>query len=435
MAFSFQVCVFSIVRFLKVAFCSAKVRIDATFAERKASLIFRTMLTFALLVAEFDLLAESPQLVVAEPKVTKANYTTLDQIDVLVADQMKAKKLPGAVVAIGFGGQVVFLHAYGQRQLQPTQETMTIDTVFDVASLTKPIVTATSIMQLVEQGKIALDDPVSKHLPDFATNEKASVTIKQLMLHTGGLIPDNALGDYAPGHDEAIRKVMHIKLSYPPGDDFRYSDVGFIVLGELIEKVSGEDLNSFTQKNIFSRLKLADTTYLPGEALRSRAATTEQRDGHWMKGEVHDPRAFALGGVAGHAGLFSTASDLARYAQTLLNQGKGNNEQILQPGTITEMTNAYQVPRGIRGLGWDKQTGYSSNRGKTMSARAFGHGGFTGTGLWIDPELDLFVIFLSNRVHPDGTGLVNPLIGQIGTVAADFAREALDKTAAFESPR
>ena len=235
--------------------------------------------TCGLLCTQFELLAEPPQLAVVETQLANVNYTTLDQIDVLVADQIKAKKLPGAVIAIGFRGQVVFLHAYGQRQLQPSLESMTIDTVFDVASLTKPIATATSVMQLVEQGKIALDDPVSRHLPAFAANEKNSVTIKQLLLHTGGLIPDNSLDDYAAGHDEAIRKVMDIKLSYPPGDDFRYSDVGFIVLGELVEKVSGDDLNSFTQKNIFSRLKLADTTYLPGEELRSRAATTEQRDG------------------------------------------------------------------------------------------------------------------------------------------------------------
>jgi CubicO group peptidase (beta-lactamase class C family) len=193
--------------------------------------------------------------------------------------------------------------------------------------------------------------------------------------------------------------------------------VNYIVLAELVRRVSGQDIHQFTQEHLFSPLGMHESGYLPNEPLRLRAAPTQERNGQWMRGEVHDPRAFALGGIAGHAGLFSTAEDLAVYAQMMLNQGTYGEVRILSSATCDLMTRTYTVSSGLRGLGWDKQTGFSSNRGELMSERAFGHGGFTGTGLWIDPEHQLFVIFLSNRVHPDGKGLVNPLIGRIGTIA------------------
>ena len=197
-----------------------------------------------------------------------------------------------------------------------------------------------------------------------------------------------------------------------------YSDVGFIVLGELVRRVSGEGLDRFAQQRIFQPLGMRETTFLPSEPLRARAAPTEKRDDHWMQGEVHDPRAHLLGGVAGHAGLFSSADDLALYAQMMLERGVGNGNQVLAPPSVDTMTADYPVSTGIRGLGWDKRTGYSTNRGDGFSPQAFGHGGFTGTTLWIDPTLDLFVIFLSNRLHPDGQGSINPLAGRIGSIAA-----------------
>ena len=243
--------------------------------------------------------------------------------------------------------------------------------------------------------------------------------LQQLLIHQGGLIADNSLDDYRDGPEAAWRKICELKPTAEPGAKFVYSDVGFIVLGELVRRISGRDLADFSRENIFTPLGLTETGYLPAEPLRARAAPTQQRDDHWMQGEVHDPRAFLLGGIAGHAGLFSTAEDLAVYAALLANRGDFGGVRILNDESWTALTAPRKVSSGLRTLGWDMKTGYSTNRGATMSDQAFGHGGFTGTGLWIDPSTKLFVIFLSNRVHPDGKGNVNPLIGQIGTIAAE----------------
>ena len=258
---------------------------------------------------------------------------------------------------------------------------------------------------------------MASYIPEFAANGKAEITIQQLLTHQSGLIPDNALADYQLGVEEAFRRIHALKPIAEPGTKFVYSDVNFIVLGAVIKTISGLDVDQFSQQYIFGPLKMQETGFCPPEQLRPRTAPTEQRDGRWMQGEVHDPRAFLLDGVAGHAGLFSTADDLARYASMMLNSGHLDDVRILKPETVEKMTRAYSVSSGLRGLGWDVRTGFSSNRGDMMSERAFGHGGFTGTGIWIDPENDLYVIFLSNRVHPDGKGSVNSLIGRIGTIA------------------
>lgn len=360
-----------------------------------------------------------PRLPVVDPTEVGVNATHLGQIDRLVAEALADKRMPGCVVLIGHQGHVVFHKAYGQRALLPTPETMTTDTIFDLASLTKPIATATSIMQLVEDGHIRLRDRLAQHWPEFAQNGKDEVTVQQLLTHQGGFIADNALRDYLPGREQAIQSIFALKPQSPPGSQFVYSDVGFIVLGELVAKVTGKSLHEYTHERIFRPLGMRETSYLPAAELAPRIAPTQQRDEHWLRGEVHDPRAAALGGVAGHAGLFATADDLAIYAQMLLNRGNYAGVRILGPRTVDVMTQSYPVGRsGMRGLGWDKQSGYSTNRGELSTDRAFGHGGFTGTSLWIDPGLDLFVIILSNRVHPDGAGGINPLAGRIGTVAA-----------------
>jgi CubicO group peptidase (beta-lactamase class C family) len=363
--------------------------------------------------------AAAARLPKAEPHDAGMDGQRLAEIDQVVAEALAARKMPGCVVLVSRHGKVAFLKAYGHRSLEPMESSMAIDTVFDLASLTKPLATATSVMLLAEQGKLSLDEPVAKYLPEFAQNGKEPITVRQLLTHQGGLIADNDLQDYADGPEKAIERTLATTPRGAPGETFVYSDVGFIVLGELVRRVAGQDLDRFTAAHIFQPLGLAETGYLPGEELRRRAAPTEKRDGHWMQGDVHDPRAFALGGVAGHAGLFSTAEELAVYAQMLLGEGELGSARILKPETVAEMTRAHQVPRGWRALGWDMRTGYSSNRGSGFSDRAFGHGGFTGTSLWIDPQLDLTVIFLSNRVHPDGKGLVNPLAGRIGTIAAE----------------
>ena len=348
----------------------------------------------------------------------------LAEIDRVVADGIKAGNLPGCVVKIGRQGKIVFSRAYGHRLIEPRRVAMTTDTLFDLASLTKPVATATSVMVLVGQGKVRLDDPVAKHVPEFAAAGKEKITVFQLLTHQGGLIPDNSLKEYADGPAKAWERILAAKPYVAPGSKFVYTDMGFIVLAELVRRVSGKDVHEFSQENTFRPLGMADTGYLPDARLRRRAAPTEKRNGRWMQGEVHDPRAHRLGGVAGHAGLFSTTTDLAVYAQMMLGGGEYAGVRVLDRKIVEQMTRSYQVPGGLRGLGWDKRSGYSSNRGGSFSPRAFGHGGFTGTSTWIDPGLDLFVIFLSSRLYPDGKGAVNPIAGRIGTIAADSIQEA-----------
>jgi CubicO group peptidase (beta-lactamase class C family) len=355
---------------------------------------------------------------VVDPQHAGLSGDRLRHIDAVVAEGLERGKMPGCVVLAGSRGKVAWLKAYGSKQLQPDALPMTTDTVFDLASLTKPIATATSVMTLIEQGRLKLDEPVAKHIPEFGANGKDAITIQHLLTHQGGLIPDNSLRDYLDGPKLAFDRIHQLELTAQPGARFIYSDVGFLVLGELVERISGQPLNDYARSAIFGPLGMTETMFLPDESLRARAAVTQQRDGYWMRGEVHDPRSFALGGVAGHAGLFSTASDLAKYAQMLINGGKLGDVRVLRGDTVARMRTPVEAPGGLRALGWDVRTGYSSNRGDLFSDQAFGHGGFTGTAIWIDPQLDLFVIFLSNRVHPDGKGAVNALAGRIGTIAA-----------------
>jgi CubicO group peptidase (beta-lactamase class C family) len=362
----------------------------------------------------FPALADSP--LVSEEQKQGLARAIREAVEAAIAE----KKLPGCVVLVGSHGKVIHREAYGNRRIEPEPEMMTTDTVFDLASLTKPIATATSVMLLVDRKKVRLDDPVARRLPEFAAHGKDAITIEHLLLHTGGLIADNPLADYDNGRDQAIERIYALKPVAPPGEKFIYSDIGFIVLGLLVEKVSERPLDEFARENIFEPLGMNETAYLPGEPLRKRAAPADKRDGEWLIGEVHDPRAARLGGVAGHAGVFSTADDLAKYAQAMLNRDRHAERQLFAEETWQQMTRPRDLPgRGQRGLGWDIKTGYSTNRGGKLSAVAFGHGGFTGTSLWIDPQDDLIVIFLSNRLHPDGKGSVNPLAGRIADAVFD----------------
>ena len=374
----------------------------------------------AVLMAASVALAEG--LPLARPEDVGMDSQRLGRIDEIVAEGLREKKMPGCVVCIGRKGKIVALRSYGYRQLQPSEVGMGSDTVFDMASITKPMATATSIMMLVERGKLKLADKVSSLIPEFAAHGKEGITIHDLLIHQSGLLPDNPVSDYEQGAEEALKRICALELQAPTGTKFIYSDVNYILLGEIIQRVSGQSVHEFSRDNIFQPLGMNETGYLPGDELKARAAPTEQRDGQWIQGEVHDPRSHLLGGVAGHAGLFSTASDMAIYAQMLLGGGEHGGVRILSPRSVAAMTRGYKVSSGLRGLGWDKRTGYSINRGELMTDSAFGHGGFTGTVLWIDPELELFVIFLSNRLHPEGKGLVNPLAGKIGTVAAGAIR-------------
>ena len=349
----------------------------------------------------------------------------LAAIDAAVANAIAAKKLPGCVVWLEHNGES-YHKAYGQRALAPDVEAATEDTIYDAASLTKVIATTTSILQLVERGKIDLESPVVRYLPAFGAHGKDKITVRQLMTHTSGLRPDL---DYKPawiGIDTAVAKACAEEPKSAPDSTFVYSDINFIVLGELVRIASGKRLDAYAAEEIFRPLKMNDTRFLPPRDVWSRVAPTEQTDGKMLRGIVHDPSSRMMGGVAGHAGLFTTAADLARFCRMLLNGGELDGVRILGAATVARMTHAQIDGNDRRGLGWDVDSRFSSQRGRWFPAGAsFGHTGFTGTSIWVDPETKTFVLFLSNRVHPDGKGDVTPLRREIGTLAAEgIARDA-----------
>lgn len=337
-------------------------------------------------------------------------------IDAVVNAAIDAAKMPGCVVVVGRRDDVLFQRAYGSRALLPERAPMTIDTVFDLASLTKPIATATSVMILVDRGQIDLDARASRYVPELA--RLPPFTVRQLLLHTSGLPAGTPLEAWSTDRAEVLRRIASLTLKAKPGARFNYSDVGFVVLQEIVQRVSGEGLAAFASEEVFAPLGMTETGFLPPPELRARAAPTEQRDGGFMVGEVHDPRAFALGGVAGHAGVFSTARDLSRFARAMLQRGELDHRRLFGTKTFEQFVARQDTSKGGRALGWDVDSAFATHRSALLSPRAFGHGGYTGTAMWIDPERDLFVLFLSNRVHPDGKGAVNPTISEIASLAA-----------------
>jgi CubicO group peptidase (beta-lactamase class C family) len=438
----------------------------------------------------------------------------------LINDAIAAHRLPGAVVAIGHGGQVVFHQAYGVRRLAGEQgldgspapvEPMTEDTIFDVASLTKSLATATAVMQLYEQGKVQFDDPVQKYLPDFNSSndpQRTKVTVRMLLTHTSGEAGEVDLRDPwgLDGADEAegIHRALTTPLQLGPGEVFRYSDINFILLGALIEKVTGEPEDVYVQRNVFAPLGMQDTRYLPpakacgphmirGAAVAWAAEGREQaacpagawdvdllsriaptaldEEGridpgrnpnldHLLRGTVHDPTARRMGGVAGHAGVFSTVHDVGIYAQALLDRLAGRpskfplKQETLelmttpeQPGHTAEQLRAandaareaiaktpntrnpllapnYPAIKGqnLRGFGWDIDTGHSRPRGMIFPIGSFGHTGFTGTSLWMDPGSDTYVILFANAIHLRGSPPMSNLQGEVATATAQALR-------------
>ncbi|WP_263409651.1 serine hydrolase [Terriglobus tenax] len=398
-------------------------------------------------------------------------------IDTLMADGIKANQLPGGVVLIGHGGKVVFHKAYGDRKVagevspngSTVAEPMTEDTIFDMASLTKCIATSTAMMQLYEQGKFQFDDPVAKYLPEFAANGKGNITIRQILTHYSGLAPDVSLKDpwglAKPDKAEGIRRAMESVPAGPAGVKFVYSDINFITAGALVEKLSGESLDVYAYEHVFSPLKMTHTRFhgfdracgpsiVSGAARELRTADgypvsvicnpsgwytidsantapTAHDDelnaqvnpnfDHLLRGTVHDPTTRRMGGVAGHAGVFSTAADVALYAQALLDKLAGRPSNFpLKTETLRLMAQPEQ-PVGakyLRGYGWDIDSPYSRPRGDLFPVGSFGHTGFTGTSLWMDPRSNTYVILLANAIHPRGRAPVTPLRGKIATAAA-----------------
>jgi uncharacterized protein YbbC (DUF1343 family)/CubicO group peptidase (beta-lactamase class C family) len=353
----------------------------------------------------------------------------LSAVDSIIQQAIHDATIPGAVLMVGHNGQVVYRKAYGSRALEPRREGMTLDTIFDLASLTKVIATTTAVMQLVEQGKVRLNDPVAKYLPEFAQNGKEDITIRQLLTHYSGLEPDLDLKTAWEGKETGYRMAFADTPENPPGSRFSYSDINFIVLGALVERVSGESLNEYCERHIFVPLKMTHTRFVPPAAWRAKIAPTQYDENeHMLRGVVHDPTARRMGGVAGQAGLFSTADDLAKFAQALLNGGGG----ILSALSVEKMTRPEQPPSApvLRGFGWDIDSPFSSNRGDLLPVGSYGHTGFTGTSMWIDPTTQTYIILLTNTVHPRGKGNAIALRSKVATaVAAALPLTASEKEA------
>jgi uncharacterized protein YbbC (DUF1343 family)/CubicO group peptidase (beta-lactamase class C family) len=350
-----------------------------------------------------------------------AMVSHLGGVDSILEQAVADGNIPGAVLVVGHDGAVIYRKAYGSRALEPRREATTLDTVFDLASLTKVIATTTAMMQLFEQGKVRMNDPVAKYLPEFAQNGKEDITVRQLMTHYSGLAPDLDLKEPWQGKDTGYRMAFAEAPETVPGSGFVYSDINFITLGAMVERVSGETLDAYASKHIFTPLKMTRTRFVPPATWRAKIAPTQYDEHeHMLRGEVHDPTARRMGGVAGHAGLFSTADDLAKFAQALLNGGGG----ILSADTVEKMTSPEQPPQApvLRGFGWDIDSPFSSNRGDLLPVGSFGHTGFTGTSVWIDPTTQSYIILLTNAVHPRGKGNAVGLRTKVATeIAAALA--------------
>ena len=341
----------------------------------------------------------------------------------IVEEAIRTGKCPGAVVIIGHQGKVLYRQAFGRRALVPEKLPMTVDTIFDVASLTKVVATTTAIVQLMEQGKIVLDAPVSDYWPEFKANGKEEISVRELLTHYSGLRADLDLSPEWSGYETAMKMIVDEKPIAPPGTRFIYSDINFEALGELVRRVSGEPLDAYSSEHIFKPLGMKETGFNPPASLRNRIAPTEYQHGDSGKmlwGEVHDPTSYNMGGVSGHAGLFSTADDLAIFAEMLLGGGSQKDVRILSPLTVEKMTSPQTPPNSmvVRGLGWDLDSPFASNRGELFDVGSFGHTGFTGTTMWIDPITGTYIIILTNRVHPDGKGDVGPMRTKIASLVA-----------------
>jgi CubicO group peptidase (beta-lactamase class C family) len=396
-------------------------------------------LMFAGLFAGFGIpgsFAESPRkkLIQAAPETVGLRPEHLKNIDKVVADAIKAGEIPGAVVLVARHGRIAYCRAFGNRAVRPVREAMTADTIFDVASLTKVLATAPSIMLLVENGDVRLDDKVKRYLPDFTGGGKDTITVRHLLTHYSGLPADFDLSKEWFGYAAALQELWKIKTDMEPGKEFKYSDLNYIALGELVRSVSGKSLDAFAREHIFIPLDMTDTGFLPSATLQPRIAPTESRGNalrylkgqaskasmdQILRGEVHDPTTWRMEGVAGHAGLFSSARDIAVFAQMLLDGGTLHGARILSPMTVQAMTRPQSPTNSVevRGFGWDLGSSYSSPQGDLFEG-GFGHTGFTGTSLWIHPPTDTSIVILSNRLHPDGGKDINHLRGAVANIVA-----------------
>jgi uncharacterized protein YbbC (DUF1343 family)/CubicO group peptidase (beta-lactamase class C family) len=342
-------------------------------------------------------------------------------VDAVVDQAVASGLIPGAVLIAGHSGKVIYRKAYGQRALVPQREPMTLDTIFDAASLTKVIATTPALMKLFEEGKLRIADPVTAYLPEFQGG-KSEITIRDLMTHFSGLRPDLDLQPPWKGYETGIRKALVDQPSGPPGTRFVYSDINFELLGEIVHRLSGKTLDQYVRENVYEPLGMHDTMFLPPASLRARIAPTEidPATGAPLRGVVHDPTSRYMGGIAGHAGLFTTAEDLSRFAEMMLGLGERAGVRIFSPLTVRKFTSPASPPDQpiLRGLGWDIDSPYSANRGELFPIGSYGHTGFTGTSIWMDPSTNTYVILLTNVVHPNGVKGLASLRSRVATIVA-----------------
>jgi CubicO group peptidase (beta-lactamase class C family) len=329
--------------------------------------------------------------------------------------------IPGAVYWIEREGETIH-GSLGWRAVIPKKEAIGADTIFDLASLTKVVATTTSVMLLVEQGRVRPEAPVSGYIPEFTGEGREKITVKHLLTHVSGMKPDLPKEPAWSGYETGVRKVCETAPDHAPEEQFRYSDLNFILLGEIVHRVSGEMLDAFAKKHVFAPLKMGDTAFHPDGKLRTRIAPTERdENGEMLRGVAHDPTARRMGGVAGHAGLFGTAADLARFCRMVMGGGELDGVRLLKPATVRLMTSV-QTPATMlekRGLGWDIDTRFSRPRGALFPIGSFGHTGFTGTCVWMDPFSKAFYVFLSSRLHAtDRTTDSRQCYDEMGTQAA-----------------
>jgi len=352
---------------------------------------------------------------IAETKKPADGAAHLAVLDGIVREAIDNQQVPGAVLLVWHDGQVLYRKAFGHRSLEPRRELMTLDTIFDIASLTKVVATTTAMMQLIGRGEVRLNDPVAKYLPEFAQNGKQDVTVRELLTHHSGLPEDLDLTVAWQGRDTAFRMAFAETPVDPPGSRFMYSDINFITLGALIERVTGMPLDAYCEQHVFRPLGMNHTRFLPPRVWLPKIAPTQYDErGVMLRGVVHDPTARRMGGVAGHAGVFSTAADLSKFAQALL-----RGSSVLSPLLVEKMTTPQQPPTSsvLRGLGWDIDSPFSSNRGDLLPVGSFGHTGFTGTSLWVDPTTRTYIILLTNAVHPRGGNAI-ALRSKVATAVA-----------------
>ncbi len=379
--------------------------------------------------------ATRPTIETVAPDAVGMDAASLGYADAAIDRAIAENNIPGAVLCVVRHGKIAYLKAYGNKRVYPTVEKMTTDAVFDLASCSKAMATATCAMMLVERGQLRLLDPVSAYVPGFgnwrdSTGNRKTIRVVNLMTHTSGLPPYAPVAELSKKHgapcaDGVMEYISNCRRDFAPGEGWQYSCLNYITLGRIIEKISGKSLRQFAHDNLFAPLGMNHTDYTPTEALATECVPTEkQPDGKCLQGVVHDPLArIMMGGVSGNAGVFSSATDIATYCAAILNGGEWHGRRILSPLAVKCMET---VPRGLERWGhtpgWDVLTPYSSNTGDLLSPNTIGHTGYTGTSIVIDPDNDMAIILLTNAVHPEDKGNTVRLRGQVANAVAGAVR-------------